>query len=139
MKRGEGLPERGVPWRCKLSDVEQWWWSRGATESAGKKFEGAPGVGVELGVVSGGLKGDRAVVHDGSTMASMAAIEGGGGKGCSTGTGAPFYCRRRRLANGGVRCGQGRQCGDETGGGRVDVATAGSALARAAPLFGPCG
>jgi hypothetical protein len=35
-------------------------------------------------------RGTGAAVHDGSTMASMAAIGGGGGKGCSTGTGAPF-------------------------------------------------
>jgi hypothetical protein len=30
------------------------------------------------------------VVHGGSTMASMAVTGEGGGKGCSTGTGAPF-------------------------------------------------
>jgi hypothetical protein len=41
--------------------------------------------------------------------------------------------------NGGASCGQGQQSGGETRGGRVAVAAVGTASARAAPLFEPCG
>jgi hypothetical protein len=53
VRGGRGSLEQGAKWRHKLSGGEQWWWSRGAAEGAGKGVEGAHDVGTELGAVSG--------------------------------------------------------------------------------------
>jgi hypothetical protein len=65
---------------------------------------------------------------------------GGGEMGLlHVGGGCSFYSCRRRLANGGVSCGQGWQSGDETRGGRAVVPTVRTRSAWAAPLFGQGG
>jgi hypothetical protein len=68
-----GLTRAGGSTVVQTERLGRWWWSRGATEGAGKEVEGAPGVGTELAAVSGSSEGDRGGVSwqpdDGGRMA----------------------------------------------------------------------
>jgi hypothetical protein len=100
----------GHPRQCEPSGREQQWRSGGAVEGIGKGFEGAPGVGVELGAALGGSKGDRVGgsrwLSNGKLGGAVAATGGGRGEMLLHG-GCLFYSHRRWLAIGGVSCGQG--------------------------------
>jgi hypothetical protein len=78
-----------------LTGEEQRQCSRAAAEGAGKEVQGAPGVSVELGAVTGSLERDRVAFHDSSTMAkwgggllllraARGGGEGGGNDGCDS-------------------------------------------------------
>jgi hypothetical protein len=86
-----------VEWpESKPSGREQWWWSRGAAEVAGKEVEGALSVGAELRAVSRSSERDRGGVsrwlNDGS-MTMQWRRRGKGGKRAVHGGGCSFYSR----------------------------------------------
>jgi hypothetical protein len=132
----------GCPRWLGSAREERWWWSGGAAEGTGKEVWGAPGVGAELGVVTGSSEGDRGIIsrwlNDGGTMAQwqqQAKEE----KGSSWG-GALLLKAARGGGQGRQKRWAGRRAGaaDEALGGQGGGHSP-NTVGTAAPLFGPCG